>query len=69
LIDKKAREHVSAEKIWNIYGGNRFQNLKKMAGTHFLMGIGNQNGKIGSKKGPESGIPQNSGGFPNQACK
>ncbi len=48
----------------DIYGGNRFRNLKKMAGTHFLIGIGNQNGKIGSKKGPESGIPRNSGGIP-----
>jgi hypothetical protein len=38
-----------------------------MAGTHVLIGIGNQNGKIGSKKGPESGIPRNSGGIPNQA--
>jgi hypothetical protein len=37
-----------------------------MAGTHFLIGIGNQNGKIGSKKGPESGILRNSGEIPNQ---
>jgi hypothetical protein len=28
-----------------------------MAGTHFLIGIGIQIGKIGSKKGPEFGIP------------
>ncbi len=31
-----------------------------MAGTHFPIGIGNQIGKIGSKKGPESGILRNS---------
>ena len=55
--DKKGREQFSAEKNRNIYGGNRFRNIKKMAGTHFLIGIGNQNGKIGSKKGPEFGIP------------
>ncbi len=34
-----------------------------MAGTHFLIGIGNQNGKIGSKKGPEFGIPAELPGF------
>jgi hypothetical protein len=63
-LGKKRQEQFSAEKNRKIYGGNRFRNLKKMAGTHFLIGIGNQNGKIGSKKGPESGIPRNSGGIP-----
>jgi hypothetical protein len=35
------------EKKRKIYGGNRFRNIKNMAGTHFLIGIGNQIGKIG----------------------
>ncbi len=48
---------VSAEKNRKIYCGNRFRNIKNMAGTHFLIRIGNQIGKIGSKKGPEFGIP------------
>ncbi len=57
LTGKKGREQFSAEKNRKIYGGNRFRNIKNMAGTHFLIGIGNQIGKIGSKKGPEFGIP------------
>ena len=56
-LGKKGREQFSAEKNRKIYGGNRFRNIKNMAGTHFLIGIGNQIGKIGSKKGPEFGIP------------
>ncbi len=56
----------------NIYGGNRFRNIKKMAGTHFLIGIRNQNGKIGSKKGPEFGIPlefaEFRSDFPTKMC-
>jgi hypothetical protein len=39
LIDKKAREQFSVEKNRNIYGGNRFRNIKKMAGTNFPIGI------------------------------
>ena len=35
-----------------------------MAGINFPIGIGNQTGKIDSKKGPETGIPRNSGGIP-----
>ena len=54
----------SAKKKRNIYGGNGFRNIKKMAGINFPIGIGNQTGKIDSKKGPETGIPRNSGGIP-----
>jgi hypothetical protein len=39
LMDKKAREQDSAGKNRNIYGGNRFRNIKKMAGTNFPIGI------------------------------
>ena len=52
------------KKNRKIYGGNRNRNIKKMAGKHFPIGIGKQIGKIGSKKGPESGIRRNSGGIP-----
>ncbi len=41
-------EQFSAEKNWN-------WNIKKVARKHYLIGIGKQIGKIGSKKGPESG--------------
>ncbi len=69
--EKRAGTVFRGKKKRKIYGGNRFRNIKThMAGTHFLIGIGNQIGKIGSKKGPESGIPAEfrriSGGFPNQ---
>jgi hypothetical protein len=71
-LGKKGWEQFSAEKKRKIYGGNWFRNIKNIAGTHFLIGIGNQIGKIGSKKGPESGIPWNSGGipadFPTKIC-
>ena len=63
-LGKKGREQFSAEKKRNIYGGNGFRNIKKMAGINFPIGIGNQTGKIDSKKGPETGIPRNSGGIP-----
>ena len=62
-LGKKGWEQFSAEKNWTIYGRNRFRNINNMAGTHFSIGIGNQIGKIGSKKGPESGIPNQASFF------
>ncbi len=35
-----------------------------MAGKHFPIGIEKKSEKMVSKKGPESGIPRNSGGIP-----
>ncbi len=58
LGEKRMGTVFRGKKNRKIYGGNRFRNIKNMVGTHFLIGIGNQIGKIGSKKGPEFGIPR-----------
>jgi hypothetical protein len=61
---EKRREQFSAEKNRKIYGGKKNRNVKKMAGTHFPIGIGKKTEKNSQKKSPEFGIPRNSGGIP-----
>ncbi len=47
LVTKKRRNRFPRKKIGTFMAGIGSGVLKKKAGTHFLIGIGNQNGKIG----------------------
>ncbi len=53
---KKGGNSFPWKKIGKFMAGIGIR-IKKMAGTHIPIGIGKQIGKMGSKKGPESGIP------------
>jgi hypothetical protein len=68
LVKKKAGTVFCGKKSEHFYGGNRNQNIKKMAGKHFPIGIGKQIGKIGPKKDwntESGGIPAE---FPTKTC-